>query len=152
MAQRGRRAVYEPEAVAYEKPARDLEDEFARKARMFRWSWYHLLAGSPARGADPLFRLEWFSHRTLRYASGILHLGLLAASVGLARRAPVYRLALAGQLACLALAAAGRLRAPLPGAALAYYYVLVTAATVVALARYLRSGIPGTWERAEGTR
>ncbi len=152
MAGKGRRAVYEPEAVAYEKPARDLEDEFARKARMFRWSWYHLLAGEPTRGADPLYRLEWFSHRTLRYGSGLLHVGLLASSVALADRGRAYETTLAAQLAWLSLAAAGRLRAPVPGASLAYYYLLVSAATVLGLARYLRGGIPGTWERAEGTR
>jgi len=152
MAQRGRRAVYEPEAVAYEKPARDLEDEYARKARMFRWSWYHLLAGSPTRGADPLFRLEWFSHRTLRYGSGLLHVGLLASSGALAGHGRVYRTALVAQLAWFALAGAGRLRAPVPGASLAYYYLLVTWATLVGLARYLRGGVPGTWERAPGTR
>ena len=56
---------------------------------------------------------------------------------------------LAAQLAGLALAAAGRLRAPIPGAALAYYYLLVTQATVVALVRYLRFGVPAVWDKAE---
>jgi cellulose synthase/poly-beta-1,6-N-acetylglucosamine synthase-like glycosyltransferase len=152
LAQRGRRAVYEPEAVAYEKPARDLEDEYGRKARMFRWAWYLLLAGAPTRGVDPLFRAQWLSHRTLRYGSGFLHVALFATSVALAGRGRTYRTALAAQVAWLSLAAAGRLRAPVPGATLAYYYLLVTWATVVGLARYLRGGIPGTWERAEGTR
>ncbi len=152
MAQKGRRAVYDPEAIAYEKPARDLEDEFSRKARMFRWSWFHLLAGKPTRGVDPLFRLEWFSHRTLRYGSGILHLALLGSSLALAHRSPAARAALAAQIAWLSLAAAGRLRAPVPGASLAYYYALVSWATVVGLVRYVRGGVPGTWERAPGTR
>ncbi|MGH3114279.1 MAG: glycosyltransferase family 2 protein, partial [Gaiellaceae bacterium] len=34
MVRRGRRAVYEPRAVAYDRPARDLEDEYGRKVRM----------------------------------------------------------------------------------------------------------------------
>ena len=152
MAGKGLRAVYDPEAVAYEKPAANLEDEFGRKARMFRWSWYHLLAGRPTRGAGLLFRAEWFSHRTLRYGSGILHAGLLASSIALLGEGWVYRVALAAQVVWLAFAALGRLRAPVPGAGLAYYYLLVTWATIVGLARYLRGGIPGTWERAPGTR
>ncbi len=152
MAGKGLRAVYDPEAIAYEKPARDLEDEFGRKARMFRWSWYHLLAGHPTRGAGPLFRAQWFSHRTLRYASGILHVTLLGSSLALVRHGLVYQTVLAAQVAWLSLAAAGRLRAPIPGASLAYYYLLVSWATIVGLARYVRGGIPGTWERAEGTR
>ena len=64
------------------------------------------------------------------------------------QRAPVVVALVAG----LGLAAAGRLRAPMPGAALAYYYVLVTLATVVALVRYLRFGVPAVWEKATGTR
>ena len=152
MAQRGRRAVYEPEAVAYEKPARNIEDEYRRKARMFPWAWYHLFQAQPTRGTPALFRAEWFSHRMLRYSSGLLHAGLAATSLRLADREAVYRTALVAQVAWLSLAAAGRLRAPLPGASLAYYYALVTWATVVGLARYLRSGVPRVWERAEGTR
>ena len=152
MAQRGRLAVYEPEAIAYEKPARDLEDEFARKTRMFRWSWYHLLEGSPTRGAAPLFRVQWFSHRVLRYSSGLLHVGLLASTVLLAGRGRAYRLALAAQLSWLSLALAGRLRARILGASLAYYYLLVTWATVTGLVAYLRFGVPRVWDRAEGTR
>jgi cellulose synthase/poly-beta-1,6-N-acetylglucosamine synthase-like glycosyltransferase len=152
MAAKGLRAVYEPDAVAYEKPALDLEDEFERKARMFRSSWYHLLAGHPTRGAGPLFRFQWFSHRTLRHASGILHLALLLASMALLLDGAVYVATFLVQLAWLALAGLARLRVPLPGAGLAYYYLLVTLATIVGVVRYVRGGIPGTWERAEGTR
>jgi cellulose synthase/poly-beta-1,6-N-acetylglucosamine synthase-like glycosyltransferase len=152
MAQRGRRAVFDPEAVARERPAGTMEAEYGRKARMFAWAWYQLFEGSPTRGVDPLFRAEWFSHRVLRYSSGLLHVALLAASLRLAGRGRVYETALAAQLAWLSLAAAGRLRAPVPGATLAYYYLLVTWATVVGLVRYLRTGVPRVWEQAEGTR
>lgn len=152
MAGKGLRAVYEPDAVAHEKPARDLEDEFGRKARMFRWSWYHLLAGHPTRGTPGLFRFQWFSHRTLRYASGLLHLAFLLASTALLLDGTVYVVAFLVQLAWLVLAGLSRLRIPVPGAALAYYYLLVTLATIVGVVRYVRGGIPGTWERAEGTR
>jgi cellulose synthase/poly-beta-1,6-N-acetylglucosamine synthase-like glycosyltransferase len=152
LAQRRRRAVYEPAAVAYEKPARDLEDEYRRKARMFRWAWYHLHRARPTREADALFRAEWFSHRTLRYGSGLLHVGLFTTSLALARHAALYRLALGAQVAWLSLAVAGRLRAPIPGASLAYYYLLVTWATAVGLADYVRLGTPTVWERAPGTR
>jgi hypothetical protein len=59
---------------------------------------------------------------------------------------------LGAQVAFLVLAVLGRFRVPLPGAALAYYYVLVTWATVVALVRYARFGVPPVWQQAEGTR
>jgi glycosyltransferase involved in cell wall biosynthesis len=144
MVQRGRRAVYEPEAVAFEKPARDIEDEYARKVRMFEHCWLIVLEGRMLRDLDPVYLVQIVSHRLLRYGTGVLHLALLGASVRLAPRGGIYRAALAGQLALLAVAMAR------PG--LARYYVLVTSATVVALANYLRHGVPAVWAKAEGTR
>jgi cellulose synthase/poly-beta-1,6-N-acetylglucosamine synthase-like glycosyltransferase len=152
MVQRGRRAVYEPAAVASEKPSRDLEDEFRRKVRMFEHCWLILLRGRMFRGVGPVYLLELVSHRLLRYGSGLLHLLLLGTSAALVGRGLVYEIALAVQLAGVLLALAARLRLPVPGAAIAYYYLLVTAATVVSLVRYLRFGVPSTWEKAEGTR
>jgi cellulose synthase/poly-beta-1,6-N-acetylglucosamine synthase-like glycosyltransferase len=152
LAQRGRRSVYEPAAVAWEKPARDPEDEYERKVRMMSRSWRPLLDGSIVRTGDPLYAAELVSHRALRYGSGVLHLVLLGTSVALARSGGIYRAALAGQLGFLGLALAGRKRRPVPGAGIAYYYVLTSAATVEALARYLQEGSPATWEKAEGTR
>jgi len=152
MVQRGRRAVYEPEAVAFEKPSRDLEDEYRRKVRMFEHCWLIVFRGRMFCGVPPVYLAELVSHRLLRYGSGLLHLALLAASLALAREGGAYRRTLAAQLALLGLAGAGRAGARVPGAALAYYYLLVTSATLTALVRYLRYGVPAVWETAEGTR
>jgi cellulose synthase/poly-beta-1,6-N-acetylglucosamine synthase-like glycosyltransferase len=152
MAQRGRRAVYDPQAVAWEKPARDSEDEFARKVRMHAQVWRHVLSGDMLRGGGPLYLLQIFSHRVLRYASGILHIVLLVCSIVLAGHGLAYAIVLGLQVAGLLLALAGRLRLPVPGAALAYYYLLVTLATLAGLVRYARVGVPVIWEQAEGTR
>ena len=152
MAQRGRRAVYEPAAVAWEKPAETVEDEYGRKVRMFAQSWHHVLTGRMLRHAGLVYDLELLSHRLLRYGSGLLHLVLLASSVALARERGAYRAALGAQLGLLGLAAAGRARVAVPGAGIAYYYVSVTAATVHGLVRYLRDGVPVIWDKAEGTR
>jgi hypothetical protein len=56
------------------------------------------------------------------------------------------------QLLWLVLAALGRLRVRVPGAGIAYYYFLVTWATIAALVSYLRFGVSPHWERAEGVR
>ena len=152
MAQRGLRAVYEPAALAFERPSRDAEDEFRRKTRMFARSWRYVLKGSMFRRVSPLYFLQLLSHRALRYASGLLHLLLLGVSAALLRQGLVYEIAFSAQVAWLVLALAGRMRLPVPGAALAYYYFLVTLATLVGLVRYLRFGVPAVWERAEGTR
>ena len=75
------------------------------------------------------------------------NVALVALGAGL-----VYQVALAAQLLLLALALAGRTGLRLPGAGIALYYVLVSAATVVACVRYLRFGVPAVWEKAVGTR
>ncbi len=152
LAQRHRRAVYDPAAIAWEKPARDAEDEYDRKVRMHAQIWRHVLSGDLLRGGGPLYLVEIVSHRVLRYASGLLHILLLVCSIALAGQGLVYAIVLGAQVAGLLLALAGRLRLPVPGAGLAYYYLLVILATLAGLVRYARTGVPVVWEKAEGTR
>jgi cellulose synthase/poly-beta-1,6-N-acetylglucosamine synthase-like glycosyltransferase len=144
MVQRGKRAVYEPDANAYEKATPTNEDEFRRKVRMFEHCWAIVLEGKMLRGLRPLYLVEVLSHRHLRYASGLLHLVLLGTSIALVGHGVVYAVALGLQL--------GILSAALFGVGLPRYYVLITWATVVGLWNYVRRGVPSTWEIAEGTR
>ena len=144
MVQAGRRAVYEPGALAFEKPTPSNEAEYARKVRMFEHCWEITLRGSMLRRLPPGYLVSVVSHRLLRYGSGVLHLVLLGTSVVLAPTGWPYALALLGQLAVLAAFAAG--------VPIAQYYVYVAWATVQALWNYLRRGVPATWEAAEGTR
>ena len=137
LVQRRRRAVYEPEAHAFEKPTPTNAAEFRRKVRMFEHCWLITLRGRMLRDLPPLYWLEMLSHRVLRYGSGLLHLLLIGASIVLVREGWLYVVALAGQLGLLAAAAIG--------VGIARYYVLVTWATVVALWNYLRRGVPATW-------
>lgn len=144
MVQRGRRAVYEPEALALEKPTPTNETEYRRKVRMFEHCWLITLRGRMLRRLGAIYLVEIVSHRHLRYASGILHLVLLGTSIALVGEGVVYQVLLGCQL--------GLLLAALLGVGVARYYVLVTSATVVALVNYLRRGVPATWDAAEGTR
>jgi len=152
MEQSGRRAVYEPNAIAVEKPAAEPEDEYGRKVRTIARALGHILTGRIFRRTRPLYMAELISHRVLRYSTGLLHIGLLFSNVALLGRAPFYRVFLVFQLVGFGLAAAGRARLPVPGARLAYYYYVVTKATVAALVRYLCSGTPQMWDKAKGTR
>ena len=52
MVQRGRRAVYEPEAHAFEKPTPSNETEYRRKVRMFEHCWLIVLRGQDAAAAS----------------------------------------------------------------------------------------------------
>ena len=152
MEQQGLRAVYEPAALALEPPASEPEDEYGRKVRTIARSWGHILSGRMFRATRPLYLAELLSHRLLRYSTGLLQLGLLLSNLALLVRGRGYRRFFLFQLSGLSLAAAGKARLPLPGARLAYYYYLVTKATVAGLVRYLRTGTPQTWDKAKGTR
>jgi hypothetical protein len=70
----------------------------------------------------------------------VLHLVLLGTSVALAGEGWSYQVALGGQVAVVAAAAAGQ--------PVARYYTLVSWATVQALANYLRRGVPAAWDPA----
>jgi hypothetical protein len=111
---------------------------------MFEHCWLIVLRGRMLRRQPPGYLLELLSHRHLRYASGLLHVVLLATSVALVTHGAVYIVVLAAQLLLFAAAAAG--------IGVARYYVLVSWATLVALWNYLRRGVPATWDAAEGTR
>ena len=137
MVQHGRRAVYEPQSSAFERPTPTNESEYRRKVRMFEHSWLIVLRGRMLRGQPPGYLLALLSHRHLRYASGLLHLVLLGSSIALLGHGVVYAVFLGLQL--------GLLAAALAGVGIARYYVLITWATVVALGNYLRHGAPATW-------
>jgi cellulose synthase/poly-beta-1,6-N-acetylglucosamine synthase-like glycosyltransferase len=144
MVQNGKRAVYESEANAYEKATPTNEDEYRRKVRMFEHCWAIVVEGKMLRRLRPLYFVEVVSHRHLRYASGLLHVVLLGSTAALLSEGPLYQVALGLQLGLLAAAAIG--------VGVARYYVLVSWATLEALVKYLRRGVPTTWEAAEGTR
>jgi cellulose synthase/poly-beta-1,6-N-acetylglucosamine synthase-like glycosyltransferase len=137
MVQHGRRAVYEPQALAFERPTPTNESEYRRKVRMFEHSWLIVLRGRMLRRQPPGYLLALISHRHLRYASGLLHLILLGSTLALIGHGAVYAVLLGLQL--------GLLSAALAGVGIARYYVLITWATVVALWNYLRRGVPATW-------
>src|SRR5262249_45460590 len=102
----------------------------------------------------PVYWMEMVSHRLLRYASGVLHIVLLATSLwlGLAQGG-IYLVVLIAQVLLLVAALASRLlRGRVRILAIPHYYLLVTAATVVALGGVAARGVPAVWEKAEGTR
>jgi hypothetical protein len=140
MVQRGRRAVYEPGALAFEKPTPTNESEYRRKVRMFEHCWAITLRGSMLRRLPPDYLVAILSHRLLRYGSGVLHLVLVGTSIALATEGWPYQAALAGQVALVVAAAAGQ--------PVARYYTLVSWATVQALANYICRGVPAAWDPA----
>ncbi len=149
----GRLPVYEPAARAREPMAATIGDEFGRKRRMMAGAWGTMLEGgmlSP-RGYGPLYTLEIYSHRLLRYASPLIHLNLLAANLALLDHGWFYVAALVAQVVLLAGALLANVL-PLAPLRIARYYLAVTASSAAGLWDFVRHGVPVTWEKAEGTR
>ena len=149
MVKRGWKPVYAPEARAEEKMVPSIEGEFRRKRRMQSHMWPIVLTGGllGPRGYSPLYALEVYSHRVLRYLTPLLHLVAFGTNIALLDDGAIYVVTFAAQCALLlaALVAKGPLR-------IARYYVAMTAAIGIAFFDWLRTGTPAGWEQAEGTR
>ena len=65
---------------------------------MFEHCWLIVLRGKMLRRQPLGYPLELVSHRHLRYASGLLHIALLATSLALVTHGWVYDVVLAAQL------------------------------------------------------
>jgi cellulose synthase/poly-beta-1,6-N-acetylglucosamine synthase-like glycosyltransferase len=154
LTKRGWRAVYEAGAIAEEKMAPTVEGEFRRKRRMMWGLWDVMLKWGmlDPRGYRPVYALEIYSHRLLRYLTPWLHLVAFGVNLALLGHGWVYTATLAVQLAVLLAALLGRFVPALPFR-IAYYYVTVTASIAVGLWDRLRAGtVPIGWEKVEGTR
>jgi cellulose synthase/poly-beta-1,6-N-acetylglucosamine synthase-like glycosyltransferase len=149
MVKRGWKPVYAPDARAEEKMVPSIEGEFRRKRRMQSHMWPIVLTGGllGPRGYSPLYALEVYSHRALRYLTPLLHLIAFGTNVALLDDGWIYIATFAAQCALLvgALFPKGPLR-------IARYYVAMTAAIGIAFFDWLRTGTPAGWEQAEGTR
>jgi cellulose synthase/poly-beta-1,6-N-acetylglucosamine synthase-like glycosyltransferase len=149
MVKRGWKPLYAPDARAEEKMVPTIEGEFRRKRRMQSHMWPIVVQGGLAnpRGYPPLYALEVFSHRVLRYLTPVLHVIAFATNALLLGDGLVYTVTFAAQCALLlaALVGAGPLR-------IARYYVATTAAIAAGFWDWLRTGTPAGWEQAEGTR
>jgi glycosyltransferase involved in cell wall biosynthesis len=151
----GLRSLYEPDAVATERAAPTMSAEWDRKVRMLSRSWHDVLRGGmlDPRGLPAGYFGALVSHRLLRYATGPLHVVVLLAAIALSRAQGAARAIVAAHVGWLALALAGRAGAPPRRlAGIAWYYLVVTAASVAGLSRTLGQGPPSTWTPVEGTR
>lgn len=149
MVKRGWKAVYVPDAHATEKMVPSIEGEFRRKRRMQSHMWPILLTGGllNPRRYPPLYALEIYSHRLLRYLTPLLHLIAFGVNIPLLADGGPYVLTFVVQ--CLLLGAAAY---PLGPLRVVRYYVAMTAAIGIAFFDWLRTGTPAGWEQAEGTR
>jgi len=149
---RGFRTVYEPRASLGAPQQKDTGQEFNRRVRVAVRGWCSLpklLRAVPVWKTPVNWAVLW-SHKYMRWLTGPMMIGLLAASALLGDH-PLYRWALAAQLVFYAAALLGLLLSlALPRIpkmlVLAYWFCLVQAAGMVGLAKALRGRRIGTWK------
>lgn len=148
---RGRRVVYEPDAVCEEETLRDAGDELRMRVRValrtYTALWRRRELLDPLRHG--LFAVQLLSHKVLRYSAGLFLVLALLANLALLDR-PLYTAAFVAQIAFYVAAAAGHfVQRGASGArvlALPYYFVLANAAALIALGRALRGDAITVWE------
>ena len=149
----GYRVVFQPRARCYDEEA-SLSGEFARKARTLAGN-FQLMSQLPEI-LDPRRNrvfAQFLSHKVLRLACPMALGTLFASNVVLVATMapgwPLYAATLAGQLAGYALAARGALHGDKAGrlAKLSHTFVVLNAAAVAGLRRFLREDFSWTTER-----
>ncbi len=152
----GFQVIFESGARAYDAAAETATGEFARKVRTIAGSFQ--LFARETWLFNPRKNPVWFetmSHKVLRLAIPLLHVGLLAANIALLDM-PVSQVALAAQLAFYVAAVAGwtqrhaRRRSML--VTVPYAMCLLGSATVVGFIRFATDRQRVTWERVPHVR
>ncbi|MDI6872268.1 MAG: glycosyltransferase family 2 protein [Bacillota bacterium] len=152
----GYKAVYEPEALAWEKTSGFVSEEFRRKKRIAAGDFQILSRIKPSclmRNPGAFF--AFFSHKALRWMSPFFLIAFYASSIAMARQAVpravallqtfVYAVAGAAALA----ERAGR-RVPAP-AYYAYYLTAMNYALLLGFLRFLFTALTPSWEKARPT-
>lgn len=152
VAARGHRVLFEPAALAFDRPAATAAEELARKARTIAGNFQ--LFARERWTLDPRRNRLWLqtvSHKGLRLATPLLLAGALGANLGLAGH-PFYRATLAAQILFYAAAAAGfalrNRRRRWAALSVPYVFCLLQWATIVGFARFVSGRQRVTWERA----
>jgi cellulose synthase/poly-beta-1,6-N-acetylglucosamine synthase-like glycosyltransferase len=149
----GYRVLYHPDVRVYDQEA-SVSGEFSRKARTLAGN-YQLLRYIPdiLHPAKNRIFVQYMSHKVLRLVCPFALLGLLASNGWLVATGapgwPWYALTLSGQLAAYGLALRGAVAGEGAGrmARVAHTFVVLNAAAVEGLRRYLRGDLSWTTAR-----
>lgn len=150
-----KRALYNPDAIAYEKAGEVIEDEFKRKVRMNRGILFSIL---PDIRILNIFKYRWYSyfyfgHRTCRYLLWISHLLLFLTNAFLITQSWFYSVTFLGQAIFYILAlikAIAGINSKL--FTMIYYYCMTIIAQWCGVFNILTGKAKPFWEKAESTR
>lgn len=152
---RGKRAIANHDAIAYEKAGESVGDEFSRKVRMNRIILKQIL---PNVRILNVFKYRWFSyfyfgHRTCRYLLWISHLIVFVFNALLLQESLLYKLTFGVQLLFYTLALIKVFtKSKNKYLTLVYYYCVTIFAQWIGVYNMLSGKSKPFWEKAETTR
>ncbi|MBD7909416.1 glycosyltransferase family 2 protein [Sporosarcina gallistercoris] len=152
---RGKRAIANHDAIAYEKAGEIVEDEFGRKVRMNRIILKQIL---PDLKILNIFKYRWFSyfyfgHRTCRYLLWISHLVVLLSNALLIPESLFYSITFTSQVLFYFLALVKIItKSKNKYLTLIYYYCVTVIAQWFGVYNILTGKAKPFWEKAESTR
>jgi len=150
-----KRALYNPDAIAYEKAGEVIEDEFKRKVRMNRGILYNIF---PDIRILNVIKYGWYSyfyfgHRTCRYLLWVSHLTVLVSNALLITESWFYIFTFLGQVLFYLLAFIKMItKTNNKLLTLIYYYTVTIIAQWVGVFNILTGKTKPYWEKAESTR
>ncbi len=151
----GKRAIYNEDAVAYEKAGETDGDEMKRKVRMNRLILFHIL---PNFKILNVFKYKWFSvfylgHRTARYLLWLAHPIAFISNIFLARKSKVAKVTLVLQIVFYIAAILGKRKNNKNKITRsAWYYLMTVVAQILGVKNIITGKAKPTWSKAESTR
>ncbi|MGX6591141.1 glycosyltransferase family 2 protein [Cetobacterium ceti] len=150
-----KRAIYEKEAIAYEKAGEVSQDEFSRKVRMgrglLRFKYGNLSKYNFFKVG--IYSYFYFCHRYLRYSLYLFHIGLFISNIYLYNAGMFYKTFLYGQILVYLLAISTHIfNLKNKFVYLLYYYILTVVAQLIAVKKTILGQNKPFWEKAESTR
>jgi len=146
---KGYRIIYEPKAVAYEKPAANSREEFERKLRIINRGWTAFL--KLYRKINGLRLFQFISHKLLRWLMGIFLILIFLSNIFLIDY-PFYGVIFFLQLIFYGMALMGTFFPRYKVFHLPFYFCLINFTSLVALFNFLRGKRYITWKSASTTR
>jgi len=147
---RGFRTLFDPEAVAYERSAPSLVDEYQRKVRIGAGDLQSIrLTGSFLDPRSGAVSFSFWSHKVLRWSVPFFLIGLLASNIATAPDGVFFASFLGAQILMYVLFALGFLYKDSVFFKLPHYFISMNMALLHGFVRYLRGAQRGTWNRTE---
>jgi cellulose synthase/poly-beta-1,6-N-acetylglucosamine synthase-like glycosyltransferase len=146
----GYRLLYEPKATAYEKASVRASEEFVRKIRITNHSVSALLKLGAPLVTSGFYSVELLSHKLIRHFIAYFLIPLFVSNLFLVRVAPIYLVALIGQLAIYGLALIGAMVRDMPIGrsrffTVPYYFCFVNAAAFFGILTMFRKHKLTAW-------